>query len=102
MASERNPDQSASVPTYASGEAREIARKRLLAKREFTANIVAYVVVNAFLILVWFVTGAGYFWPGWVLAAWGIGLALHGWEVYFRRPITEADIQDEMRRSGLG
>lgn len=102
MASELRPDQSTPVASYAGSEAREIARKRLLAKREFTANVVAYVVVNTFLVLVWFFTGAGYFWPGWVLAAWGIGLALHGWEVYFRRPITEADIQDEMRRSGLG
>ena len=30
--------------------------------------MVAYVVVNVFLIGTWLVTGMGYFWPGWVLA----------------------------------
>ena len=38
----------------------------------------AYVVINAFLIGVWAVTGAGYFWPGWVLAGWGVGLFAQG------------------------
>lgn len=79
--------------------ARESARKRLEAQRGFVSDIVAYVVVNAFLIGVWAFTGAGYFWPAWVLAGWGAALALHGWDVYGRRPITEADIDDELRRS---
>jgi hypothetical protein len=88
-------------PTNPSPTSRDLARKRLQAKREFTGNLVAYVVVNAFLIGIWAMSGAGYFWPGWVLAGWGLGLVLHGWEVYFRRPITEADIDAEVRRSGL-
>ena len=78
--------------------AREAARKRLEAKRGFVSDIVAYVVVNAFLIGVWAFTGAGYFWPAWILAGWGVGLALHGWDVFGRRPITEADIDDELHR----
>jgi hypothetical protein len=89
-------------PIDSSPTSRELARKRLQAKREFTGNVAAYVVVNAFLIVIWALSGAGYFWPGWVLAGWGIGLLLHGWDVYFRRPITEADVEAEMRRSGLG
>jgi hypothetical protein len=55
-------------------------------------------VVNAFLILVWAVTSAGYFWPAWVLGGWGIGLVLHGWEVFVRRPVTDADVQAELQR----
>ena len=43
--------------------ARESARKRFEAKRGFVSDVVAYVVVNAFLIGVWAFTGAGYFWP---------------------------------------
>ncbi len=75
----------------------ELARKRVERKRKFKGDVVAYVVINAFLIGVWAVTGAGYFWPGWVLAAWGVFLALDAWNVYYRRPITEADIEREMR-----
>jgi hypothetical protein len=43
-------------------------------------------------------TGAGYFWPAWVLVGWGAGLVLHAWEVLLRRPVTEADIDEELRR----
>jgi ABC-type transport system involved in cytochrome bd biosynthesis fused ATPase/permease subunit len=77
---------------------REQARKRLQERRDFGSHLVAYVVVNAFLIGVWAMTGAGYFWPAWVLAGWGVGLVLHAWEVFFRRPITEADIDEELGR----
>jgi hypothetical protein len=78
--------------------ARELARKRVQAKREFWSNLVAFVVVNTFLVGVWALTGAGYFWPAWVIAGWAVGLVLHGYEVFFRRPITEADVDRELRR----
>ncbi len=80
-------------------EARRLARKRLEAKRGLVAHVVAYVVVNIFLVLVWWFTDrGGYFWPAWVLAGWGIGLVLNAWDVLMRRPITEGDIEQEMRR----
>jgi hypothetical protein len=78
---------------------REQAVRQLRRKRDFWGHVVAYVVVNAFLIAIWFfVAGRGYFWPGWVLLGWGIGLALNAWEVYGRRGISEADIRQEMDR----
>ncbi|TFD80352.1 2TM domain-containing protein [Cryobacterium sp. Sr8] len=54
-------------------------------------------VVNAFLVGVWAVTGRGYFWPGWVLAGWGVALRLDAWNALYRRPITESDIDRELR-----
>jgi hypothetical protein len=74
------------------------ARQRVAARRAFSAHLVVYVVVNAALVAIWAITGAGYFWPVWSLLGWGIGLALHGWQVFFRRPITDADIEAELRR----
>lgn len=74
------------------------ARKRVNDRRDFGSHVVAYVVVNAFLILVWAVTSSGYFWPAWVLGGWGIGLVLHGWELFVRRPVTDADVQAELQR----
>jgi 2TM domain-containing protein len=77
---------------------REQARKRVQARRDFSAHLVTYMVVNAFLVMVWAVTGAGYFWPIWVLGPWGVGLALHAWDTFVRKPITEADIDAELTR----
>jgi hypothetical protein len=80
-------------------EERRLARKRVQAKREVAAHAVAYVVINSFLVLVWALSGFGYFWPAWVMAGWGIGLVLNLWDVYGRKPVTEADIDEELRRT---
>ncbi len=77
---------------------RDLARKRVQARRDLVTHIVAYVVINALLIGVWALTGRGYFWPAWVLAGWGVGLVLNIWEVFGRRPVTEADVDAELHR----
>ena len=77
---------------------REQARKRVEKKHKFRGDVVAYVIINLVLMGTWAVTGAGYFWPGWVLAGWGVLLLLDAWNLYFRRPITEDEIDEEMRR----
>ena len=59
-----------------------------------------YLVVNALLVVIWAFTGAGYFWPIWPMAGWGIGLVLHAYATYVQKPITEQDIQAEMGRHG--
>jgi hypothetical protein len=79
-------------------ENRKKAIKHLEDRQEFRTNLVSYVLVNLFLIGVWAATGAGYFWPVWVILGWGIGLAFHAWNVYGRRGPTEEQIQEEMRR----
>lgn len=43
-------------------------------RRSFWNDVSSYISVNAFLIAIWWFTGHGYFWPGWVLAGWGIGV----------------------------
>jgi hypothetical protein len=67
-------------------------------KRKFRGDVVAYVVINMFLVGVWAMTGLGYFWPGWILAGWGVLLALDGWNVCYRKPVTDADIENELHR----
>ena len=75
---------------------RAMALKRLKTKREFKMHIGAYAVINAMLIVVWAMSGHGHFWPGWVLAFWGVGLAFNGWSAYFQRPFSEEEIRREM------
>ncbi len=59
----------------------EMARKRIKAKRELYSHIAAYIFVNAFLLFIYFTdleeATSGYFWPGWILAGWGLGLLFH-------------------------
>ena len=76
----------------------ERARARLLRKRKFRGDVVAYLVINTFLVGLWAVSGFGSFWPGWVLAIWGVLLVLDGWDVYSRRDVTEDDIRREMNK----
>jgi hypothetical protein len=74
------------------------ARKRLEKRRDFGAHVVAFVVVNTMLIATWVLTGGGYFWPAWIIGLWGIGLVMNAWDVFWRRPITEADVDREVGR----
>lgn len=77
---------------------RDWARSRLERRRRLGDSIVAYVVINLFLIGIWSVIGQGYFWPGWALAGWGVALILEIWGLFSHRPITNADIDREMRK----
>lgn len=79
---------------------REAAIQRLKARRDFGMHAATYVIFNGALIFIWYVTGHGYFWPGWLLGLWGAGLVIHAWDVWLRRPITEADIRREVERQG--
>lgn len=79
------------------GDAREQARQHLIKRRNLIGGLMAYVVVNAFLVGIWATTGGGYFWPGWVIAGWGMGMVMAVFD-YARGPITEADIDREVRR----
>jgi hypothetical protein len=65
-------------------------------KRGFLAALAAYVLINLGLVAVWAASGGGYFWPGWVLGAWGIGMLLAAWDIYWR-PITEEQVDRELR-----
>ncbi len=76
---------------------REEAIKRIKEKRDFTSHLVVYLAVNTLLVVVWAMSGSGYFWPVWPIVGWGIGVAMHAFET-FRSPISEEAIQREMNR----
>jgi predicted tellurium resistance membrane protein TerC len=80
---------------------REKAVKQLRKRRDFYGHLLAYVLVNGMLVVIWAVTGVhGFFWPVFVMAPWGVGLVLNAWDVFIRRDITEAQITREMTRLG--
>jgi 2TM domain len=77
-------------------ELREKAVVRLRKKADFKAHLLAYVLVNSFIVAIWAVTGWGYFWPIWPIMGWGIGVCFNAWDVYRRPDPTEHQIRREM------
>jgi len=97
-------DPTEAVLTDDAGALRELALLRLKKRRDFKTHLVVYILVNGVIWGIWLVialtSGGGNWWP-WPIfptLGWGIGLALNAWDVYARRPITEGEVENEMRR----
>ena len=85
-------------PVAAPEELRTAAVQRLRKKRDLQAHVLAYVMVNLLLNVIWFLTTpGGFYWPVIPMLGWGIGLAFNVWDVYAPGP-TEHQIQREMSR----
>ena len=84
-------------------EIRQIALKRVEAKKGFYIHLTVYIIVNAFLFIIWFfVAGRGYPWFLWPLGGWGLGLLFHAMGT-FAFPTGGADwerreIEKEMQK----
>jgi hypothetical protein len=52
------------------------------------------------LVAIWYFTGRGYFWPGWVMLFWGIGLVFNGVAVFAKGDIgsERAAIEKEIEK----
>jgi hypothetical protein len=77
---------------------RDRAEESLKKKSEFWTHLLAFVVINGVIVVIWAMTGADFFWPAFPIAAWGIGLVFHAWDVYIERPPSEERIRREMDR----
>jgi len=94
--------------TESQEELRGAAVASLKRKRSFKQFVVAYVFVNALCIVIWALTrpdGQEFwtdFWPGWVLFGMTIALVASAWSAYGpgNRPITDREIDEEMRKLG--
>ncbi len=76
---------------------RDRAVKQLKKERDFRGHLLVYVLVNAFVVVIWAITGRdGSFWPVFPIAGWGIGVIMNAWDVYGRQEINEEDIRREM------
>lgn len=76
---------------------RDAAIKRIKDKEGFRVHLISYLAVNSMLIIIWALTGAGYFWPIWLIGLWGVGVVINAYVVYAARPVTEDQIQKEMK-----
>jgi hypothetical protein len=77
----------------------KVARRHVQMKRGFFVHLLTYIGVNAMFILIWALTGRGYPWFIWPLAAWGIGILVNGITVAMELfAPEERAIDREMRR----
>ncbi len=80
---------------------REQAAANLRRRRDFPLQLIPYVAVNVVLWVIWAATDEGFPWPLFVTVFWGLGLATQAFDIYARRrPITQAEIDEEARRLG--
>lgn len=56
-------------------------REHVRKLRRFYTDALIYSVVNLGLVLIWAISGGGYFWPIWVIIGWGIGLGIHAFSL---------------------
>jgi 2TM domain len=70
--------------------------------RDFQAHVFAYVVINVAFIIIWAVTGPGFFWPAFPLIGWAFGLSFQHFSVVVRGQITDADIRRKLRPGADG
>lgn len=79
-------------------ELRQRALTQLKKRRDFKGHVLIYLLVNAFLVVIWAVTGTGFFWPVFPLVGWGIAVVMNAWDVYLAGDIDEEDIRREVER----
>ena len=77
---------------------KDAARQHVRQVRDYYSHLFAYVVINAFLIAVNLLTTPGTLWFYWVSIAWGIGLAFHTYDTFFKRRFFGADWEERKVR----
>ena len=78
---------------------REKALANLKHRRGLQKQLKIYAITNVTLVIIWALSGRGDFWPIWSIVFWGLALIYQAWAFNFpERPITEADISQEVNR----
>lgn len=67
------------------------------ARAGFKWSFAAYIVVNAFLVGIWFFTHEtnDYFWPKWPMLGWGVGIAFQYFHAYHGSSYANAQTEFE-------
>jgi hypothetical protein len=78
------------------------ARKYVHDLKEFYTHLAVYVIVNLFLIIVNVITSPDSWWFYWVSLAWGIGLAIHAYEVFLQERFFGTEWEERKIRELMG
>ena len=64
--------------TSADKELMKLARRRVHTRFAFNLHRSISLILSVFLIMIYLLTGGGYFWPVWPILALGLSVAIHG------------------------
>ena len=70
----------------------------VIGSRRWVRRIIGAIVVSLFMVLIWVLSGRGYFWPVWVMGGFLIGAIFYGVNQMMNKPLTEDQIQREMQK----
>ena len=79
-------------------ELRDQAITILKKKRDLRSHALVYLLINGVTVVIWALTGHGFFWPMFLMLAWGVGLVMNVWDVYYNHAPTEDEVRREMER----
>lgn len=83
-------------------ELMRVARKRAQDKVGFYVHFTIYVVVNLWLIFIWWYTGDGFPWFAIVLVLWGIGLVANFVTAFMGTGVTDRMAEREFQKLKQG
>jgi UPF0716 family protein affecting phage T7 exclusion len=83
----------------APSEARSRAAVRVRDRRALRQHAATSAGISVVLVVIWALTGAGLFWPGFVMAALGLSLVARTVRIASDRPITDEEIDRELQRT---
>ena len=84
-----------------SEDIRAQALENIKRKRRFQQAVLGWVVLNALMVVIWFFSGRGYFWPIWTMLGMGFAVAAAWLSAYTsagKKGISEGDVDAEVKR----
>lgn len=84
-----------------SEDIRDVARKRLKAKRDFWSMVLTFVVITIVINIIWFLSGyRSYYWPAWPMLGFVIATLFTGISAFGpgNKPISDEAIDREVRK----
>ncbi len=64
-------------------------------RANFKWSLLSYLLVNAFLVVVWVLGDRTYFWPIWCILGWGLGIAIQYFSAYHKTGVFSAEKEYE-------
>jgi hypothetical protein len=79
---------------YSEEERYNLAKKRVQEVKGFYGNLTAYIVINAFFVVINLLTSPEHLWFYWPMLGWGIGVIFHGLRVFNYMPFLSKDWEE--------